>query len=95
MRCRCLVGAKSGPDRAAFQPCGAATIDGRLDAAVVPADWRATREAWDRYHALSSNFAGIALVMLLAVTLRAIPSSPLHLAFDLFARWPSQPGIIE
>jgi hypothetical protein len=47
---------------------------------TLPANWRATRGAWDGFHALSSVLAGIALVTLLIATLRAIPTSPVSLA---------------
>jgi hypothetical protein len=43
---------------------------------TLPANWRATRDAWDRFHALSSVLAGLALVTLLIAALRAIPTSP-------------------
>ncbi len=48
---------------------------------TLPANWRATRDAWDRFHALSSVLAGIALVTLLIAALRAVPTSPASLAF--------------
>lgn len=47
---------------------------------TLPANWPATRDAWDGFHALSSVLAGIALVTLLIAALRAIPTSPASLA---------------
>lgn len=37
---------------------------------TLPANWRAVRDAWDRFHAFSSVLAGIALVSLLIALLR-------------------------
>lgn len=43
--------------------------------ATVPADWQQMRDAWDRFHAISSVLAALALIALLIATLRDTPSS--------------------
>ena len=42
---------------------------------TLPANWQEVRDAWDRFHAVSSAFAALALTVLLVGTLRETPSS--------------------
>jgi Domain of unknown function (DUF1772) len=42
---------------------------------TLPANWHEVRDAWDRFHAVSSAFAALALTALLVATLRDTPSS--------------------
>jgi hypothetical protein len=42
---------------------------------TLPANWNDVRDAWDRFHAVSSTFAALALTALLVATLRDTPSS--------------------
>ena len=42
---------------------------------TLPANWQEVRDAWDRFHAVSSAFAALALTALLVGTLRETPSS--------------------
>ena len=42
---------------------------------TLPANWHEVRDAWDRFHAVSSAFAALALAALLVATLRDTPSS--------------------
>ncbi|HLW01168.1 MAG TPA: anthrone oxygenase family protein [Ktedonobacterales bacterium] len=43
--------------------------------ATIPTDWQQIRDAWDRFHAISSGLAALALTTLLIATLRETPSS--------------------
>lgn len=42
---------------------------------TLPADWQQMRDAWDRFHAISSGLAALALVTLLIATLHDTPAS--------------------
>jgi hypothetical protein len=42
---------------------------------TLPANWRAVRDAWDRFHAISSVLAALAFTVLLVDILRQMPSS--------------------
>jgi uncharacterized membrane protein len=42
---------------------------------TLPANWREVRDAWDRFHAISSVLAAVAFTVLLVDTLRQMPSS--------------------
>ena len=42
---------------------------------TLPADWRQVRDAWDRFHAISSILAAVAFTVLLVDILRQMPSS--------------------
>ena len=42
---------------------------------TLPADWRDVRDAWDRFHAMSSVLAALAFTVLLVDILRQMPSS--------------------
>ena len=42
---------------------------------TLPADWREVRDAWDRFHAMSSVLAALAFTVLLVDILRQMPSS--------------------
>ncbi len=43
--------------------------------ATMPANWPQMRDAWDRFHAISSGLAALAFITLLIATLRTTPSS--------------------
>ncbi|HZQ08213.1 MAG TPA: hypothetical protein VFD70_16635 [Anaerolineae bacterium] len=49
---------------------------------TMPANWQATRNAWDTYHSMSSVLAGVALVALLLALLRDTRPSALQPAFS-------------
>jgi uncharacterized membrane protein len=42
---------------------------------TLPANWQQVRDAWDRYHAISSVLAAVAFTVLLIDVLRQMPSS--------------------
>jgi uncharacterized membrane protein len=42
---------------------------------TLPANWQQVRDAWDRYHAISSVLAAVAFTVLLVDVLRQMPSS--------------------